>query len=505
MAKATVPAASYFEKETNKATQSHPLYKDAYDLVVIGGGSSGLAAAYAASASGVENLLIIEREHYLGGVLPQCVHDGFGLHLYKQSLTGPEYAQKWIDLVSSAQIERALESTVVDTRHDEATGLFHVDVIGAAFRGFATLVCRSLICATGCRERTRGSLRIPGGRPAGLVTAGTAQYMVNVANQLPGDKVVILGSGDIGLIMARRMVLEGTEVRMVLGQEATGLVRNHIRCIKDFDIPIRFGWGIVSIHGYGQLQGLTIAPILEDGSYDLARKEYLRCNVLFIACGLIPEREALKSLGAPEQVSGLYLCGNAKAPHDLVDQVTQEGLAAGFDAACYIFNRRGEEEPSLPSELIELTGITIEEPKGKIGDFDTADIEGGRLFVCTVCPKGCVVRLDDSGSLVGHSCPRGREYAENEAKRPTRMFTGTVKIKGRGKPSHSAAAASPTSTKRLLSVRTSKEVPKQMLVEIAKACRKIHISTSVQRGEALARNIAGTDADLIATSDYCAG
>ncbi len=477
-----------------------------FDVVVVGGGSAGLAAAAAAKESGAPRVLLLEREAYLGGVLPQCVHDGFGLYLYGESLTGPEYAQRWAARVRADGVLAALATTVLEVRPPVEEGLFCIDALGASLGGRACVYARSVVCATGCRERTRGALRIPGGRPAGVLTAGSAQYMVNVANQLPGDKVVILGSGDIGLIMARRMALEGAEVRLVLGQEATGLVRNHIRCIQDFDIPIRYGWGLVSVHGYGQLQGVMVAPLWADGMFDLARKEYVRCNVLLVACGLIPEREVLAACGDLSEVPGLFVCGNANVPHDLVDQVTQEGIDAGLASARYatgaVWARpigvsgvvaegldasRTSTSCVLPSDLAHMASLAVQESRGKMAEVCEELPQGAQRIVCTVCPSGCVMVAYIDGTVAGNTCARGVEYALRERVCPTRIFTGTVALKG---------ATSP-----LVAVRTVAAVPKDRLFDLARLCHRLVVEAPVRVGDVVCRNAAGTGVDIVATDE----
>ena len=474
-----------------------------FAVAVIGGGSAGLAAAVAASRSGASPVLIIEREKYLGGVLPQCVHDGFGLHLYGESLTGPEYAERWVQMALDAGVEIALSSTVLSMTQqecDEAQNAnyfsdspktdvkpFLIDVVGMALGGRVKIEATSVVFATGCRERTRGALQIPGGRPAGVLCAGSAQYMVNVVNQMPGNKVVILGSGDIGLIMARRMFLEGAEVRMVLGQEATGLLRNHIQCIEDFEIPIRYGWGIVSIHGYGQLQGVTMAPLRVDGSFDLNEKQYLRCNVLLLACGLIPERDLLNASGLSVDTPGLFVCGNANVPHDLVDQVTQEGICAGFLASAFVSQVYGKPSPPLPSDLERLKNISVKEPTGKVSDIGKTRQEDSHYVVCTKCPTACIIEVSKDGEVYGNACLRGKEFALQEQKCPMRTFTGTIRVVG-GKD------------RALLSVRSDCPVPKSALKKIAACCARITLVPPIQVGDIVVADVVGTGVSLIATS-----
>lgn len=465
---------------------SGALGHESFDAIVIGAGSAGLAAAVALRGSGDFSVLVLEREPYVGGVLPQCVHDGFGLYCFGESLTGPEYAMRWQRMAQDAGAVIALRTTVLSVEEGPDGG-YIVDAVGQTLGGHARMHARAVICASGCRERSRGALQIPGGRPAGVYTAGTAQYMVNIADQMPGDKIVILGSGDIGLIMARRMTLEGAEVRLVLGQEATGLVRNHIRCIQDFRIPMRAGWGVVKVHGFGQLQAVTVAPLEGDGGFDMERAEYVRCNALLLACGLIPEREVLAKLDAGTEHPGLFLAGNANVPHDLVDQVTREGLELGVEAARYIGACGGPAAHPLPDALALIVRREIAEPKGRMNELYAGLGEGQRRVVCTGCPTGCAMTIDADGSVRGNGCPAGLANASSELACPKRIFTGTVRVDGDGLQP------------MLLPVRTSSAVPLSRQMDVARACRRIRPSLPIAVGDAVACDVAGTGADLIAT------
>lgn len=318
------------------------------DVLVVGGGAAGMASAVSAGHAGA-SVLLVEREAYLGGVLPQCIHDGFGLYVYRENLTGPEYCERWVGELEEAGAAWACATSVTSLLRDGEG--FLATVVGVALGGVRHVRARSVVIATGCREVTRGQLRIPGTRPEGVYTAGAAQYMVNIEHKLPGDKVVILGGGDIGLIMARRMTLSGAEVRLLVAKEATGLVRNHRRCIDPYGIPTRYGWGVASIHGYGRLKGVMVAPFADDGGFDMERREYVRCNTLLISCGLVPERELYAGVeGAP----GLFVCGNAESVHDLVDRVSAESLRVGRDAAAF-----AGREGALPRRLEEASELEI--------------------------------------------------------------------------------------------------------------------------------------------------
>lgn len=470
------------------------------DVLVVGAGPAGLAAAYAARLAGA-SVLVVEREAFAGGVLPQCVHDGFGQHLYGVSLTGPEYVARWEKMACDAGVQFWFSTTVFSVKTSKHC--FSVQLVGAAAGGALEVQARAVVVATGCRERTRGELNIPGSRPFGVMTAGTAQYMMNVRNQLPGDKVVILGSGDIGLIMARRLSLEGADVRMVLGAEGTGLLRNHIRCIQDFNIPYREGWGVVSVSGNGKLHGVTIAPLDNEGQFAHRQREYIRCNVLLLACGLIPEREILSSFDLSEGTikdkkgvhdksgaHGIFICGNAERPHDLVDQVTQEALQAGLQAAAHALGCSAEKSiPAFPKEAREHLSAQISEPKGSVRDVEVR--EGMQAIPCTVCPTGCIVYVrnegDKAGECEGNACARGVDYARAELANPKRIFTGTVRVDACEHP--------------LVPVRTSGEVVRDALLDVAREVKRLRLRAPVCVGDVICENIAGTGVKLIATAN----
>jgi NADPH-dependent 2,4-dienoyl-CoA reductase/sulfur reductase-like enzyme len=317
------------------------------DLVVIGGGPAGMAASVEAVRNGVKNVVILERDHTLGGILPQCVHNGFGLHLFGEELTGPEYAERFIRQVEESSIDVKLNTMVLDiTQSKIVTAVNSED-------GLMKIKAGAIVLAMGCRERTRGALNIPGTRPSGIYTAGTAQRLVNMEGYMPGKKVVILGSGDIGLIMARRMTLEGAQVKMVceLMPYPGGLNRNIVQCLKDFEIPLRLSHTIVNIHGKDRLEGVTIAKVDEKGKPIADTYEFVECDTLLLSVGLIPENEISKDAsinidditagpvvteGAETSVQGIFACGNVVYVHDLVDNVTEDGYTAGRNAAKYL-------------------------------------------------------------------------------------------------------------------------------------------------------------------------
>ena len=343
-----------------------------YDLVIVGGGPAGLAAAVAAKDNGIDNILIIERDKELGGILNQCIHNGFGLHTFKEELTGPEYASRFIDQVLERNIEYKLNTMVMDIEADKTvTAMNRED-------GMFQIHAKAVILAMGCRERSRGALNIPGYRPAGVFSAGTAQRLVNMEGYMPGKKVVILGSGDIGLIMARRMTLEGAEVKVVaeLMPYSGGLKRNIVQCLDDFGIPLKLSHTVVDIEGKNRVEAVTIAEVGPDRKPIPGTEIRYECDTLLLSCGLIPENELSKSAGVAlnpitsgpivgdnleTNIDGVFACGNVLHVHDLVDYVSQEAAAAGKNAADYIQN--GTKSDARRVEIIAEGGVRYTVPK----------------------------------------------------------------------------------------------------------------------------------------------
>ncbi|MBF0579795.1 FAD-dependent oxidoreductase [Erysipelotrichaceae bacterium RD49] len=339
-------------------------------LVIIGGGPAGLAAAVAAKKAGLDDILILERDTQLGGILNQCIHNGFGLHTFKEELTGPEYAQRFIDQVEELGIPYELNSMVLNISKDKAIEYVNKD------EGVKDIQADAIILAMGCRERPAGALSIPGYRPAGVYSAGTAQKLVNIDGYMPGKEVVILGSGDIGLIMARRMTFEGAHVHTVaeLMPFSGGLKRNIVQCLQDFDIPLELSHTVTNIKGKERVESITIAEVDENRKPIPGTEVEYPCDTLLLSCGLIPENELSQEAGVElskitngpvvnesleTNIEGIFACGNVLHVHDLVDFVSQEAAKAGEKAAKYVLEGLAESTNEIPIETGGLVRYTV--------------------------------------------------------------------------------------------------------------------------------------------------
>ncbi len=344
-----------------------------YDIVIVGGGPAGLAAAASAKEAGTDSILIIERDRELGGILNQCIHNGFGLHTFKEELTGPEYANRFIEKVLGLGIEYRLDTMVMDISADKVvTAMNRAD-------GMFQIKAKAVILAMGCRERPRGALNIPGYRPAGIYSAGTAQRLVNMEGYMPGREVVILGSGDIGLIMARRMTFEGAIVKVVaeLMPFSGGLKRNIVQCLDDYGIPLKLSHTVIDIEGKERVSAVTIAKVGPDMKPIPGTEERYTCDTLLLSTGLIPENELSRGAGVEinpvtsgpavneileTSIPGVFACGNVLHVHDLVDYVSEESSRAGANAAAYVQNGCRDSKEGTDIKLVATDGARYTVP-----------------------------------------------------------------------------------------------------------------------------------------------
>ena len=446
-----------------------------YDLIVIGGGPAGLAAACAAWERGLRKILLAERDRELGGILNQCIHNGFGLHYFKEELTGPEYARRFIEQLADTGVEVRLDTMVLEVTPERQVHMVGRDT------GYRVEEAKSIILAMGCRERTRGAIAIPGTRPAGVLTAGAAQRYVNMEGWLPGRRAVVLGSGDIGLIMARRMTLEGAKVLacVELMPRSRGLARNIVQCLRDYDIPLLLSHTVTDIRGRERVEQVVVSRVDGECRPIPGTEMIFDCDTLLLSVGLIPENELTRQAGIEmdprtggarvrenmeTSLHGVFACGNAAHVHDLVDHVTTESRRAGAAAARYV----------LAGCVSEEAGEASFHQARSAALGDAGDVDGRTVLVCTVCPRGCRLVADTSGggfAVMGNGCSRGIDYARAEVTCPR------------------------------CPVKTDRPVPKSMIPQVMAALDGICAAAPVHVGQVLLADVCGTGAAIVATRE----
>ena len=506
------------------------------DVAVVGGGAAGIAAALAADKAGVESVVLIDREDELGGILKQCIHPGFGLDRYREELTGPEYAARDIDDIAAAGLPVMQKTTVTSIRQaDPVDGNPQYRVSAVGPEGVYDIIARSVVLATGARERSQGQVDLNGDRPAGVYTAGCAQYFINLLGVIPGREVVIYGSGDIGLIMARRLAWEGVHVKAVIerGLKAKGLRRNVKQCLVDNDIPLLTSQSVRRVFGHGRVEGVEVIKT-DEHKQPIPGTEYtIPCDTLLLSCGLIPEQDLLDEVGvkavewgASETTwPGVYFAGNAAQIHDIVDNVTVEADYVGRCAAAWVLGIEAPEAPKVSAKVEAapqvaepvLTGDPEADAKAKAKAERVAARAAARRaqadavlalpdsdeLICIRCPKGCTIGVASEASAVGCSdgaleavkpyegyliagneCRIGRDYAIEEMTAPRRVLTSIVKCAHQVEP---------------LSVRTDVTIPKSMVQPCLDALLDVCVEGPLAVGDVIVEDICGTGANIIAT------
>lgn len=455
-------------------------------VVIIGGGPAGMAAAISLKNRGIEDIILLEKENRLGGVLSQCIHDGFGLIYYKKNYTGPEYSDLYEQKMKEKEIPYLTEATVLSIRalkeHTLDEGIFRSLVTVQASEGTMEYEADAVILATGCRERGRGLAGIPGTRPAGIYTAGTAQSLINLQNLMPGNRVVIVGSGDIGLIMARRITLEGGTVLCVVEKEDVpgGLRRNIMQCLEDYGIPLYTNTVVSNVYGKERVTGVDVSQIEAEGRVVPGSTRHYDCDSLVLSVGLIPEDCMVE-----DRHGGIFLCGNSLYVHDLVDDVSLEGEMVAGQVETYLMKLASGQKPdetrfSYPG-IDTMRKKRLDILKRKKETARKKSETGAKTITCIMCPNGCEITYD----LEGGMCGKGPEYVKNEILNPMRTLTTSVRVTGGEIP--------------LVSVKTTESIEKERLMDAMKLIFDISVAAPVAPGQIIRKDFMKPGVNLVAT------
>lgn len=461
------------------------------DAVIIGGGPAGMAAAAKLAGLGIKNIVVLEKEDRLGGVLPQCIHDGFGVLLSGVSYTGTEFAQQYKKKVMDAGVECSLWTTVTsieDAPRADGDRSYPLAVKATDDKGDIEYRAKTVLLTTGCREKNRGSIAIPGSRAAGIYTAGTAQAFINLKNLMPGKRTVILGSGDIGLIVARRITLEGGEIACVVERDpvAGGLQRNVIQCLDDYEIPIYTNTTVTNIYGDKRITGVDIAEIDAAGNIIAESERMIPCDTLILSVGLVPSDEIVHT-----DSGNVFVCGNAAFVHDLVDRVVENaekaaeqiaGRLAGGDFLSEDIKEKATDNKIMDFSLTALAEVRAEN-RSRLAEKRLRKIERAKnnlkTITCILCPNSCEIDQD----LNGGKCPKGEEFVRSEIMDPRRILTSSVLVKA----------------SELVSVRTTAGIPKEKIGAAMEIIRAITLERSPVFGQIIYRDFIEKGIDLITT------
>ncbi len=466
------------------------------DLAIVGGGSAGMAAACAAKKSGIKKVVILEQKPELGGVLNQCIHNGFGLHYFKNDLTGPEYAEKFIEYINkNNDIHCLINTTVLEINSQKV-----ITAVNSQ-KGIFRIKPKAIILAMGCREKSIESLMIPGDRPAGIFTAGCVQELINRKRVSVGKKAVILGSGDIGLIMARRLTLNGTQVQVVLeiAEKAGGLERNIEQCLNDFSIPLLTNTTVVRIVGKNRLKKVVVADVDKNKNPIYGTEKEIECDTLVSAVGLIPDVEIVKKSGIlfsnqgqiivgenlESSIKGIFVCGNVLKVHGLVDDVSLEGLKAGQESANYIMQNKTNDFKLKSFEY----NIDNNEPKADFfDDMDKNQRKQKKQITCILCPKSCNiigVFYNKEIKVWGNNCKKGYDFFFEEIKENKRILTAVIPIDSK--------------VEKTLPVRSEKPVRKNLLMDLVKELKNYSVKPPIKMGDIVLDNLLNKNINIVAT------